>query len=197
MNKSRAKISLALIVVMIIVLFVPADSIVRRALPAPAELVIQERGSNDALAAFPKQLQYVGCEAFAGTAFETAVFDHALIYIGSNAFSDADLLSDVYIPERTEHIGEHAFLKTAVIHGVEGTYAHKWSEQNGNRFRADDIWTCKSAVKTPSIEPLLILLFFVCPAHVDRKAVKKACIYFRSMRPQDRPELYEINYRFP
>lgn len=148
---------------------------------------------------FPTELRIIHEDAFSGTRISEAVFGDRLAYIGRSAFSRNDRLKTVYIPKSVKHIGASAFPTDTVVHGPEGSYAEYWSEDNGYRFVADDIWNDKALAQTIRIELLLFLRMFVFPADIGplwiiRKRIKE---FRRSMRPQDRPELYPIDYRFP
>jgi len=153
----------------------------------------------DYLAVFPSSLQVVDEEAFAGTAFETVVFGNSLRSLGDRSFENASRLTHLYIPVSTEHIGESVLPGTVLLHGVDGSYAQAWAKGNGISFVIDDVWNVSGAFFGLHIENLLSLLWVICPAD-DKLLLQLSEIikrFVKSMRPQDRPELYPINYRFP
>ena len=146
---------------------------------------------------FPSALLIIEDEAFEGTAVETVVFQNGLVSIGSNAFGDVDTLKDAYIPETTTCIADSAFsaIGDYTIHGVDGSFAEDWAEENGIPFMVDDVWCVVPNVvrsnNTP-IEPayrcIATLLLVICFTFFNE---------VRSRRPQDRPELTPIDYCFP
>lgn len=150
-------------------------------------------------AMFPSSLEFIFDDAFFGTAFRSAVFEDRLVHIGSSAFQNSEDLKDIYIPQSTYFIGPDAFPTPAVIHGVKKSYAQTWAEENGYRFVEDDIWYARGEAPSIRLEPLLIMLWFVFPADFEKCFLRwrRRTEYVRNMRPQERPELYPINYRFP
>ena len=148
---------------------------------------------------FPASLQYISEEAFDNTALEVVSFGNELIRIDERAFFGADKLTAVYIPPSVEYIGDHAFPLAVTVHGAEGSCAQTWAEENGLNFVADDIWNAPP--QSSGIHPENLLCVFWMVAPVDEKALfklkKRVKAVVKSMRPQERPELYPINYRFP
>lgn len=149
----------------------------------------------------PFSLQEIEEEAFANTAADTVIFPDGLLQIGKKAFEGVCNLIDIYIPESVEFIADTAFSLTSnlTIHGVNGSYAQDWAEKHSIPFVVDDIWNVftlsgnSNNTKTNPINRfiatiVLIILF----------SLFKSCYYeLRSRRPQDRPELNPIDYRFP
>ena len=157
--------------------------------------------SNDSIKAqFPKKLQIIGDDAFSATALEKLAFGDELLYIGERAFQNDSDLTEVFIPKSVLYIGEFAFPENndLVIYGTQGSYAQKWAEANHVVFKQNDIWT-GSQLKESIPLKLLLLLWIIC--FVDEETILRVSEltrkYIKSMRPQDRPELYPINYRFP
>ncbi len=150
---------------------------------------------------FPASLQSIDEEAFVGTAAETVIFPEGFSKIGDLAFAYARNLKNAYIPATTNNIGSDSFSHNAnlTIHGVEKSIAYQWALENGFAFVNDDIWTKAQASEGFQIESLLALFFIICP--VDEECLKRflrdVYEYLRSMRPQDRPELNPIDYKFP
>ena len=150
-------------------------------------------------AVFPSSLRDICDEAFSGTAIDSAYFGDKLVTIGEKAFMNVETLKDVYIPEETSYIGNKAFPRATFIHGAENSYAEKWALLNGYSFCTDYDW----AVKAPSQKICmdLLLTLFLWPITSDDsfavKLYRRIFDFVKSMRPQDRPELYPIDYRFP
>ena len=149
----------------------------------------------------PASILLVDNEAFSGTSVETAVFPNGFLLLGDMAFSSASELRRVYLPASLSEIGTDVFSENTnlTIHGVEKSFAQTWAEENGITFVNDDIW---AKVQTPNgfhVESLLALSFIICPFEDERiRRIKwKAGEFLCSMRPQDRPELNPIDYRFP
>ncbi len=151
---------------------------------------------------FPASLRLIEEEAFAGSSAETLVFPNGFLLLGEEAFSDAPNLRDVYLPPSTVYIGRSAFptdQNELVIHGVEGSYAQIWAASQKLPFVSDNIWSAR-------VESIRVR-----DAHADRvdplfrtADQTRNCMIRRidgdegiSMRPQDRPELNPIDYRFP
>lgn len=151
------------------------------------------------IATFPASLQILDDEAFSGTTIEVAIFGDALQSVGERAFHDVQSLTDVYLPESTESIGIHSFPVGVLIHGVEGSYAQTWAEENGFIFTTINIHNDAVEVKSIDFEGLLLLLCVAIPTDIQiMEKIRRYYLYFaKSLRPQDRPELYPINYRFP
>ena len=150
---------------------------------------------------FPSFLQAIDSEAFEGVTAKTIVFLSELQKIESDALQNAFNLKDIHLPDSVSAIADSAFPKNSglAIHGVEGSYAQQWALENGFDFVVDDIWTDTQITEEIHPENLLSLLWVICP--VDTKALisffDRIKRFIKSMRPQDRPELYPINYRFP
>lgn len=149
----------------------------------------------------PPALQEIEEEAFSGTAVESVVLPEGFLRIGERAFDQAWRLTDVYIPETTEYIAETAFSITPdlTIHGIEGSYAHDWAEAHEIPFVADDVWSMiplRRGSHGPRTNPIyryiatLVLL-------LNLTLFRNGYYEYRSRRPQDRPELNPIDYRFP
>ena len=155
--------------------------------------------STKSLALFPASLQTISDEALAGTAIEVAVFNDELLYIGGQLFENAALLKDVFVQAKTEFIGNDAFPIGTLLHGAAGTYAQQWAEANGYHYVVDD---SAFTAKSPEATPLLTIPFFFwayIPDDKRRSSLLRRLhqVFVKSMRPQDRPELAPIDYRFP
>ena len=155
--------------------------------------------TEEAAAMFPSELQIIGEEAFKGTSFEEVVFRDNLTTIEDQAFDETDSLTAAYIPPSVEDIGASAFPRAVTIHGVSGSYAEKWAEENKFDFTADDIWTDAQSAEGIHLERLFDLFWIVCLPEEKTllRFSERIRRFFRSMRPQDRPELHSIRLRFP
>lgn len=150
---------------------------------------------------FPYSLKEIEEEAFEGTAVKTIILREHVICIKRNAFSDTAFLTDVYIPAAIEHIGAYVFPEdnTLTIHGVRGSFAEKWAKGRKIPFVNDytTVLSDKGLKKTQSHNlprERLNLPFYLL---IHEKTSKNKKYRERSMRPQDRTELYPIDYRFP
>ena len=152
-------------------------------------------------AVMPSYLKEVDEEAFAGTALNTVILPNGLLRIHEKAFADIIHLGDVYIPPTTIYIGEHVFEGSSkpTIHGVKGTFAEKWTKKHRLPFVADNIWCLlDSGEKSFSTHSSLQAVVVRMPKAKKAFLAKYSCNNKnRSMRPQDRPELNPIDYRFP
>lgn len=145
----------------------------------------------------PVSLRYLEPEAFEGTNLHSVIFGSALLHIGDRAFEGNRNLRDVYISGKTESIGYDAFPKGVLIHGLEDSFAHYWALENGFEFRI--VRENSSWASFLNAQFLLSLLCLVIPSDTGLKflSYQRYGAYLRSMRPQDRPELFPINYKFP
>jgi hypothetical protein len=157
-------------------------------------------GKEDAFKAIlPRSLLRVEEEAFEGTVFRSLSFEDGLLWIGDRAFSNMEHLRDIWLPGSTAYIADTAFSHSSLvrIHGKDGTYVQKWAEEHQIKFEAYDSWYIAPHSEYIYLWLLLPLFAMPCP-NSDGKRIRQ---YIRSlvisMRPQDRPELYPINYRFP
>lgn len=149
----------------------------------------------------PSSIIVIEDEAFEGTAVKVVVLPDGLLSIGARAFENARFLTDVYIPDTTEYIADSAFSITSslTIHGIDGSYAKDWAHRHEIPFVIDDIWTVfvlrgnSHNTQTNPINRIIATIVLIIIFSFFR-----SCYYeIRSRRPQDRPELYPIEYRFP
>lgn len=149
----------------------------------------------------PSLLLEIEEEAFSGTDVQTVILPYNFLYIGENAFQGASSLSDAYIPPTTEYIADSAFPENAdfVIHGVEDSYAQDWAEEHKVSFIVENIW--KSMLddgKTVSGRQLgMDFRYRTINPERTIQLYSRSDDYGESKRPQDRPELNPIDYRFP
>ena len=165
--------------------------------------LFQTRAVNDKVSvfAFPASLEIIGDEAFEGTAAENVIFPYSLIRIGERVFAGNFALRTISIPESVEHIGDRAFEETSdlTIYGAQNSYAASWASMHGIAFVEENttqIWM-KKIEKLINVD-FCIVLTSVCiyPKFALLRRRNKQNLW-RSLRPQDRPELYPIEYRFP
>lgn len=167
----------------------------------PREIVLTSFTRNnqiDGRVSFPVSLRIIENDAFASTSLEVIALD-GVTFIGDNAFAYIFTLKNVYISESTTFIGNNAFPKEAIIYASNGSYAQQWAESNGYQFRTCNIWSNSTSTLILSHVLLITQIYFIRPTadvyHEFRYRRIKS--YTRCMRPQERPELYPINYRFP
>ncbi len=146
----------------------------------------------------PISLREIDDEAFYSTNLQSVAFGDQLVHIGVRVFENIHNLIDIYIPRSTTHIGMNAFPAETIIHGVKNSYALRWARENGYRYTYDDIWDSSILKEFNHFEILIYILFAVIPLTEDAAQISRRIreVIF-SMRPQDRPELYPIDYRFP
>ena len=165
---------------------------------ANAEAPTREKKSTFVL---PVSLLLIEDEAFEGTAVGMLVIQDGLQRIGDRAFSDMPNLRAVYIPPSTTFIGKRAFPnnKDLAIYGVKGSYAEKWAGRHQIVFVAGELHELFSAGETMlvSYKTSMEGMFRAPEPNVDFRMTKRTADQEKSMRPQDRPELYPIVYRFP
>lgn len=154
-------------------------------------------GSPERITIFPRSLQIIENDAFAGTSLEKIKFEDSVIFIGDRAFQNVFTLQAVYIPENTAYIGPGAFSEATLICGKSGSYAQQWAEENGYSFKSDSAWSNVSATLLFSLIFTLANLFIPGTDKQHEYRFMRVKAHLRNMRPQERCELYPINYRFP
>ena len=165
------------------------------------ELELKKNDFTEAGFVFPASLVMIEDEAFEETAIESVALPKTLISIGNRAFADNSRLKTIEIPNSVEYIGDEAFsgIPSLTVYGTEDSYASRWAEEHHIAFintESSTAWLVKLIKHLQSGSILLFNLTFVCPSIGFRKR-RKMENEERSMRPQDRPELYPINYKFP
>jgi len=149
----------------------------------------------------PSHLTMIEEEAFADTAAEAVVFPDGFLSISDNAFEGARKLSDIYLPETTEYISASAFpaAQALTIHGIDGSYAQEWAETHQVPFAVEDVRNAISRnEKTGSSGTAAYYLFSsALNPGLLITLLRPGAYKHRSRRPQDRPELNPIDYRFP
>lgn len=167
------------------------------AVPPPAN----DSGNNAVGFTLPASLKTIDESAFEGISAETVVIPDSVEIIGSRAFANNSALRTVHIAKSVRYIGDHAFGESSnvTIRGEENSYAAVWAQMHNVAFVPENsvpLWLIR-------IWKLLQGAFFlslscVCVIPETRTWQRgKKLAFIRSMRPQDRLELYPINCRFP
>lgn len=169
--------------------------------PLQTEVLFEDLGvSADSTFFFPSSLRMIEEDAFSGTAAETLILPEGFLLVLDNAFAGTDSLSNAYIPWTTVYIADNAFSGDSglVIHGIEGSYAHNWAKKHDISFAAEDIWrlTFHNDKTTDARQAGLTVRRRTVVPDIST-IVPRAEYTYASMRPQDRPELNPIDYRFP
>lgn len=156
---------------------------------------------KDNVFVLPASLEIIEEEAFEETAVTTAVFQNNVIYISDQVFASASKLRSVFIPPSTEFIGENAFPDNTdlIVFSVKGSYAEKWANEHQIPFKDSNIWGLLMP-NGKSLNTHGVPLSRVLPVIDPERAIgvtKQTANDDVSMRPQDRPELNPIDYRFP
>lgn len=149
----------------------------------------------------PFSLECVENQAFEDTAVKTVVFQDGLLSIGDLAFANSRYLTDVYIPANTKYIGENAFPSNErlTIHGIIGSLVEKWAKEHQVPFVPSNIWNVADEgvgadhSKSISVDRFFHVVYYERNNHLHGRTENEG----KSMRPQDRPELNPIDYRFP
>lgn len=149
----------------------------------------------------PASLKEIDESAFEGTAVETVVVPDSTEIIADRAFANISTLKTVYIPESVWYMGDYAFDETlnVTIKGAEDSYAAAWAQIHNVAFAQEEFVFTLLTKLGKLLQGGMFLTFSlgcICPKAQfwQRRKTKNR---ERSMRPQDRPELYPINYRFP
>ena len=149
----------------------------------------------------PASLSVIEDEAFVGTGMKDALLPESLITIGESAFADNQKLRKIVIPKSVYYIGDRAFEASSgvTIYGEAGSYVARWAMEHNIAFvRLDGTLAWISALK----KLLEVICCSIIPLNIVYENVslwkrRWAVFPLLSMRPQDRIELYPINYRFP
>ena len=165
-------------------------------------LLLKDKDSDSEIAfMFPGFLETIEDEAFEGIAAESILFSNSLLFIGERAFANDRYLKTVTIPESVEYIGEHAFdgSRDLTVCGSANSYAADWAHEHDIMFVAsdNDLYYSKELGKARTAELCILLPLICCDPDIILRLRKWAKKAGRSMRPQDRPELNPIDYRFP
>lgn len=146
----------------------------------------------------PKSIKEIGEDAFMNTAVETVIIPDSTERIEDRAFADIITLVNIIIPKTVKYIGDRALEGSinVTIQTEENSYAAVWAQVHHV--------TCKYLENTFAkiVKQLMKTAIWVsCLSYVSPNqqfGQRKGKEYWeRSLRPQDRPELYPINYRFP
>lgn len=169
--------------------------------PLSGAVAENEEQSREGIFRFPSALTEIGEEAFEDTAASVIVFSDRLERIGDRAFSGMESLTDVYIPPSVEAIADAAFSPSPalLIHGAGGSYAQKWAKEHRIAFVVDNIWkhildhdgTSGGRAATGEVR------YRTVNPQKSVRRIPESVNDRESMRPQDRPELNPIDYRFP
>ena len=171
-------------------------------LPLSRTISAEETGAEEeSLFILPSSLMIIEDEAFEGVAAQTVVLPNGFLSIGKGAFENAPYLKDIYIPESTQYIDDSAFSINSdlTVHGIDGSYAKDWACKNEIPFVIDDVWSIfvpsgrfSNTLSKPINRPIAIIVLVIL-----FELFRLNYFAVRSRRPQDRPELYPISYRFP
>lgn len=169
--------------------------------PQAGSAFFDRASGGEYTASFPVSLLLVEDEAFAHTAFQKIVFQDRLRTVGERAFGGMERLKSVWFPASLEFAADSVFSQSGIqkIYCVEGSYAQHWAERHHVQFETVDSWY------TPPMDPFAMLGLQFCAIvlfslwfHDEyRKIIHYIKSFTLNMRPQDRPELNPIDYRFP
>ncbi|MBQ6927333.1 MAG: leucine-rich repeat domain-containing protein [Oscillospiraceae bacterium] len=147
----------------------------------------------------PNSLVRIGDSAFEDTAVESVYLPAMTTVIGSRAFAANSALRAVFIPEAVLYIGERAFEGDQLtIYGAKDSYAAAWAQSHNVAFVQEQTtlsWI--DLIRKLLRENAFVLVSLGCLSPAVFPQLKRTGRRERSMRPQDRPELYPIDYRFP
>ena len=157
--------------------------------------------NENATFVLPDSLRHIEAGAFEGTAVKRVVFIEGLLYLGDSAFAGADQLTEIHIPPSTETIEDSAIPHNPgiVIYGEAGSTAQKWAEMHEISFAEETVrnFTVLEGNKSRPLDALTVWLTCLLLPSNSIWLIAGAENKNRSMRPQDRPELNPIDYRFP
>lgn len=150
---------------------------------------------------FPTSLKYIEKEAFWDTAVEIIAFPEGFLCLEDNAFAENTHLKKIILPSTTIYIADSAFVVTAetVIYGDWGSYVQDWARKHGASFAYENLWSSilDNVKKVGNYIEQIQDLFHALLATMFFNSVITGQDMGKSRRPQDRPELNPIDYRFP
>ncbi len=166
---------------------------------APKEVkTVKDKASVFSLPAF---LIEIGDSAFENTAAEAVIIPDSTVILGNRAFANNKVLRNVQIPNTVLFIGENAFAESihVRIQGIENSYAKAWARVHNVPFVEEENaprWFTK--LKNVLLQGCFLSwsIGYICP-ELQYWQCRKRERREISMRPQDRTELYPINYKFP
>ena len=149
----------------------------------------------------PALLEKIEDEAFEGTAAKTVILPGELEEIGERTFAQSRTLKTIQIPESVIFIGEHAFegVSNLTIQGIEGSYAARWAREHKFSFVQNEtsLSQIEKVGKVLKNSAFALLMLSCVNPDTSLWRRRRTEILEKSMRPQDRPELYPIDYVFP
>jgi hypothetical protein len=162
-----------------------------------------DEAALDSTAVFtlPASLKVIEDEAFEGVSAETVILSDSTESIGARAFADNGALKAVHVSESLFYIGDNAFEGSyrVMIVGSEGSYAAAWARMHNVAFMPEETSTTWLVKLGRLLQEGFFLSFSLGCIFPEAQfwQRRKREVFERSMRPQDRPELHPINYRFP
>lgn len=160
-----------------------------------------DKTNNDFVFILPESLVTIENEAFEGIAAESIVSSNSLSYIGERAFANGQYLKAVSVPDSIKYIGDQAFAgnSSLTIYGSANSYAADWAREHDIMFvsSANDVDYSEEFSKSRITGLCSVLSLTCCSPDIMQHLRKRIKNAERSMRPQDRPELNPIDYRFP
>ena len=168
--------------------------------PSPS---IQNGMMEEAKSTFilPDSLLEIGEGAFEGIGANKVVLPRNLLKIGERAFANSCSLREIFIPDTVHDIGNYAFegsVNLTIIGTVDG-YAAQWAKEHDTCFAPSIFSTAwiKILTKLCIKNAFITLALYFAFGGMMWQLRKRSTESWKSMRPQDRPELYPIDYRFP
>lgn len=168
----------------------------------PSSLLL-DKTDNSASSTFvlPASLVTIRDEAFESTAAEVVIMPDSLTVIGERAFAYSRNLKEISIPKSVTYIGDQTFegVFGLTIRGAENSYAAHWAKAHGIEFAFMETMPAwiKLLGKLLAVNGNAFLTCFCVFPDITLQKRRRMLELWRSMRPQDRPELYPIDYRFP
>ena len=149
----------------------------------------------------PSSLLEIGEGAFEGIAANKVILPCNLLIIGERAFADNYFLREIVIPKTVQDIGNNAFEGSVnlTFFGAVDSYAARWAKEHDVYFAPSGFSTAltKTLIKLCIKNALITFGLYLACGGMIQQLGKRVTESWRSMRPQDRPELYPIDYRFP
>ena len=149
----------------------------------------------------PPSLIEIEEEGFWGTNAQTVVFPDGFMTLQDGVFENALKIQSVYLPPSTAFIAESAFPKKAdlTIYGAEESYTQEWAEAHEFQFVPREIGNLTADYSKKIREHKTDNYFFYLLGLLEGIDLRMPLSETENLsrRPQDRPELNPVDYKFP
>lgn len=150
----------------------------------------------------PAAIREIGDEAFAKTGVKAVVFRAGITHVGDKVFSGARFLTDIFIPATMEHLEDSFFPcnPRLTIHWLKNSNVADRVRERQIPFVQPNAENSTLISENATYNESRIPNNWRIRVLASEKQVnlrERGADEGKSLRPQDRPELNPIDYRFP